>query len=123
MITPGVGISGHLLELFPSSLTNLSHLPAYGILTWLLAVGLRGREWPQPIAVFVAAQGALAFGIWMEILQGFVPGRVVDVGDIFLNAAGIGMVSFMIGTEMLPIAGGRGVVQVATASKRGCSAS
>ena len=38
---------------------------------------------------------ALIFGIWMEILQGFIPGRVVDSGDIMVNAVGIGVAALL----------------------------
>jgi VanZ family protein len=125
LITPGVGISGRLLELFPRPLSEFSHLPAYALLTWLLAIGLRGREWPRTVALWVGAQAALVFGIWMEVFQGFVPGRVVDIGDVLMNAIGIGVTSLMIGLRVLPIDGPRRGwgIRLLMEWKRGCKAS
>lgn len=124
LITPGVGISGRLLEFFPRPFSEFSHVPAYGLLTWLLASGLRGREWPRGVALCVAVQAALVFGIWMEVFQGVVPGRVVEIGDVLMNAMGIGAASLLIGLRLLPIDeasrrwGFRRVLDI----KRGCSA-
>lgn len=38
-----------------------------------------------------ALQFTLVFGIGMELLQGFVPGRMPSVGDASANAAGVGL--------------------------------
>jgi VanZ family protein len=68
---------------------------------------------------------ALVFGIWMEVFQGVVPGRVVEIGDVLMNAMGIGAASLLIGLRLLPIDeasrrwGFRRVLDI----KRGCSAS
>jgi hypothetical protein len=125
MITPGVGMSGHLLELFPRPLTNVSHLPAYGVLTWLLASGLRGRDWPRAVALCMGAQAAMVFGIWMEVCQGLVPGRNVEIGDVLMNAVGIGVASLMIGFRMLSIDGTSRcrAIRLVMGSKRGCKVS
>lgn len=100
MITPGVGIAGSLLALVPQPLTEYSHVPAYGLLTWLLTSSLEGRAWPKRNALWMGAIAAMVFGLWMEILQGFVPGRVVDIGDVASNAMGIGLASLLI--ELTP---------------------
>lgn len=100
MITPGVGIAGSLLALVPQPLTEYSHVPAYGLLTWLLTSSLKGRAWPKRTALWMGAIAAMVFGLWMEILQGFVPGRVVDIGDVASNAMGIGLASLLI--ELTP---------------------
>ncbi len=125
LITPEAGMSGRLLELFPRPLSEFSHLPAYGLLTWLLASGLRGREWPRAAALCVGAQAALVFGIWMEVLQGFVPGRVVEIGDVMMNTIGIGVTSLMIGLRVLPIdePSRRWGIHLLMPWKRGCKAS
>ena len=39
---------------------------------------------------------ALIFGLWMEIVQVFVPGRVVDMDDVLLNTVGIAMAAGLI---------------------------
>ena len=125
LITPGVGISGRLLELFPRPLSEFSHVPAYGLLTWLLASGLRGRDWPRSVALCVAVQAALVFGIWMEVFQGFVPGRVVEIGDVVMNGLGIGAASLLMGLRLLPIDDSRRRWRIRRLMepKRGCSAS
>jgi VanZ family protein len=96
IITPGVGICGALLALFPQPVTEFSHVPAYGLLTWLLTSGLRQRAWPKPMALLVGITLPMVFGLLMEVLQGFVPGRVVDVDDVALNAVGIGLAALCI---------------------------
>jgi VanZ family protein len=96
MISPGVGIFGSLIPMFPQSVTEMSHLPAYGLLTWLLSGVLQGYGWPQRSALWVAIVIALVFGVGMEFLQGFVPGRVVDSGDVLMNSVGIGMATLLI---------------------------
>jgi VanZ family protein len=125
LITPGVGISGRLLELVPRALSEFSHAPAYGLLTWLLASGLRGREWPRRVALCVAVPAALVFGIWMEVFQGVVPGRVVEIGDVLMNAMGIGAASLLIGLRLLPIDEPSRCWEYRRLldTKRGCSAS
>ena len=91
MISPGV-----LIALLPQWVTEMSHVPAYGLLTWLLSGVLQGYGWPQRSALFVAITTALVFGIWMEIVQGFIPGRIVDSGDVLMNSVGIGMATLLI---------------------------
>lgn len=100
MITPGVGIAGSLLALVPQPLTECSHVPAYGLLTWLLTSSLRGRAWPKRTALWMGAIAAMVFGLGMEILQAFVPGRFVDIGDVASNAMGISLASLLI--ELAP---------------------
>jgi len=95
MITPGVGLSGELITMLPQWLTESSHVPAYGLLTWLLVRGLLWREWPLNYAVLTAAAGATVFGLWMEIIQGSVPGRVVSMDDVIANGVGIGIAAFL----------------------------
>jgi VanZ family protein len=95
-ITPGDGVAGSLLTLVPQPLTEYSHVPAYGLLAWLLTSSLRKRGWPQWIALGVGAFAAMVFGLWMEILQAFVPGRVVDSGDVAFNSIGIGLAALLV---------------------------
>lgn len=96
MISPGVGIFGGLIAMLPQWVTEMSHVPAYGLLTWLVAGVLQGYGWPQRRALFVAITTALVFGVWMEFLQGFVPGRIVDISDVVMNGIGIGMAALLI---------------------------
>ena len=98
IITPGVGLAGSFLALFPQPVTEFSHVPAYAFLTWLLTSALRERGWPQQMALCVGVVAPMLFGALMEILQTFVPGRVVDIGDVAFNAMGIGVAALLIGT-------------------------
>jgi len=98
IISPGVGLAGSFLALFPQPVTEFSHAPAYALLTWLLTSALRERGWPHQMALCVGVVAAMLFGVWMEILQAFVPGRVVDIGDVAFNAMGIGVTALLIGT-------------------------
>ena len=95
-ITPGVGMAGALLALCPQGATNYSHLPAYGLLTWLLAKGLKQQGCSERMALRLAMAAAMMFGLCMEVMQGFVPGRFVEAGDVLLNAMGIGLAALMI---------------------------
>ena len=96
MISPGVGIFGGLIAMLPQSVTEMSHVPAYGLLTWLLSRALQGYGWPRRDSLLFAIITPLIFGIWMELFQAFVPGRVVDSGDVLMNCLGIGMASCVI---------------------------
>lgn len=40
MISPGVGFFGGLTAMLPQAVTELSHAPGYGLLTWLFAAGM-----------------------------------------------------------------------------------
>ena len=97
-IAPGDGVTGSLLVLVPQPVTEYSHAPAYGLLAWVLTSSLRKRGWPQWTALWVGAFAAMVFGLWMEILQAFVPGRVVESGDVALNSMGIGLASLFVAT-------------------------
>jgi len=71
-------------------INNLLHIPAYGLLTWLLNVAL--SEWKSPSvggwALPASCGIALAFGALLELAQCFVPGRSCTLGDFLLNGAG-----------------------------------
>jgi VanZ family protein len=96
LITPGIGVAGSLLASVPQPVSEYAHVPAYGLLTWLVTKSLWERDWPKRTALCIAAAGAMVIGIWMEILQGLVPGRVVDIGDVAFNAIGIGLATLLI---------------------------
>jgi len=94
--TPGVGIAGSMLAVLPQPVTEYSHAPAYALLTWLLTGGFRNRGWSKQMAFGSASWPPLVFGVWMELLQGFVPGRTVDIHDVTFNAIGIGLAALVI---------------------------
>jgi VanZ family protein len=102
MATPGVGIAGSMLAVFPQPVTEYSHAPAYALLTWLLTSGLRDRGWSMQMALWLAVMVAMVFGVWMEFLQGFVPARTVDIHDVGFNAMGIGLAALVIGAGPEP---------------------
>jgi VanZ family protein len=103
IISPGVGIPGQVITLLPQATLNVLHLPAYGVLTWLLTSGLRGWAWPRHVALCAGGSAAFVFGVWMEIVQAFVPGRVVDIGDVWFNTMGIGTAVLLVGCRLLPV--------------------
>ena len=68
-------------------LHNLCHVPAYSVLVFWI-VGLL-KAWDVKSGIFVKAViFAALYGILLEFLQGFVPGRTLSVGDMLLNTAG-----------------------------------
>ena len=88
-ITPGVGLFGGFIVMLPQWVTELSHIPAYGILTWLLTLSLQRHGMFRTNALLAGGLGATLFGMGMEFCQAFVPGRVVDAGDVMLNSVGV----------------------------------
>jgi VanZ family protein len=94
-LPPETGVTGSLLALVPRPVTEYSHVPAYALLTWLVTGSLKQRGWPKRTALCVGALSAMVFGLWMEGLQEFVPGRDVSIGDVASNAIGIGLASLL----------------------------
>lgn len=103
IISPGVGFFGGIIAMVPQWITDSLHAPAYGILTWLLVSSLHRRGWPRSYALFAAGAGAMVFGLWMEIVQGSVPGRVVSIEDVVTNGAGIAMMVVLILWNKMPV--------------------
>jgi len=68
-------------------LQNLLHVPAYGLLVWLVAkaMGL-GRAWQLALAAVACA----AFGGLLECAQAAIPGRFGSVTDMLLNGLVLG---------------------------------
>lgn len=91
IIAPGVGLSGHLLVQLPTWLVDWAHAPGYGILAILLTRGLQRRDWALGSALAMAVAAAFAFGLFTEFLQSSVPGRHPSLGDLWVNAIGIGI--------------------------------
>jgi len=80
-------LSGWDKEISPG-LQNLLHVPAYGVLVWLVAWAMRlGRLWH----LVVAAMGCAALGGLLECVQAAVPGRFGSLEDALLNAVGTGV--------------------------------
>lgn len=60
---PGIGLGGSLIELVPGNWRDAAHVPAYGLLAWLVTWGLRRRGWPVPQATGIGVLAAGVFGL------------------------------------------------------------
>lgn len=72
-------------------LSNLAHIPAYGILTFMWLKSFNGIAWRKgrglvSVAVFA---GLLLFSVSDEWHQSFVPGRTASMMDLGLDLLGI----------------------------------
>jgi len=67
-------------------LQNLLHVPAYGLLVWLVAKAMGvGRVWQLALAAVACA----AFGGLLECAQAAIPGRFGSLTDTLLNVGGV----------------------------------
>ena len=75
-------------SLEPVRAIDLLHVPAYGLLAWLVLAMLRdyGITWGKGIVVAVTL--AILCGTTVELLQHMVPGRVASLLDCVLNGIG-----------------------------------
>ena len=78
-------------SLIKEIISNLAHIPAYGLLTflWLKAFDKRKSSRQALIVNTLILMGMLFFAISDEIHQSFVPGRTVSCMDMGLNIVGI----------------------------------
>lgn len=66
------------------------HFLLYGLLAFLLHLGLRGRAWRLgPLALPLAALVVLAFGLGEEVAQLFSPRRRFEWVDLACNLGGV----------------------------------
>jgi VanZ family protein len=72
-------------------LSNLAHIPAYGVLAyaWLKSFGITVYKEKFPVTMIGVLMGLVLFSISDEILQSFVPGRTPSLMDIGLDLLGI----------------------------------
>ena len=91
LTTPGVGLVGELIAGVGSELMSWLHVPAFALLCWMIAEEFRRRDWPPLYAWTVAVGGTLVFGLWLEVLQGRVEGRVTAWEDLAVDALGIAL--------------------------------
>ncbi|MBW1643311.1 MAG: VanZ family protein [Deltaproteobacteria bacterium] len=71
-------------------ISNLAHIPAYSLLTFLWLKSFAGTESKNNIIVFSLILSGLAFfAVADEIHQSFVPGRTASFMDIGLDLIGI----------------------------------
>jgi hypothetical protein len=99
IISPEVGLAGHLLVQVPGSLLEWAHAPGYGMLAVMLTRGLQSRGWPRAYALPVAAAAAFVFGLWTEVFQGSVQGRGASIDDLVTDAIGIGLAMLLMPSE------------------------
>ena len=79
--------SGSLTE---QIISNLAHIPAYALLTFLWLKSFAGTESKNNIIAFsLILAGLVLFAISDEIHQSFVPGRTASFMDIGLDLIGI----------------------------------
>jgi VanZ family protein len=79
---------GHGHDILRQILNNMLHIPAYGLLTFLLI-----KSVPKFKYIYIFSfLFALAFGVLNEYLQSFAPGRYPSIMDVLLNVAGSGAV-------------------------------
>lgn len=69
---------------------NLAHVPVFAALAFCWLRALSNRQEISGAAYAGAALAAVACGAMDEWHQGWVPGRHASVGDLCLDAAGIG---------------------------------
>ncbi len=75
-------------EVSAGHLDKLVHVCEYLLFAWLLANALQASEVNGPRPARVAFLLATAYGAFLELLQGFVPWRSMDLLDAAVNAAG-----------------------------------
>ena len=79
--------SGSLSE---QIISNLAHIPAYALLTFLWLKSFAGATSKNLTAIgFLILTGIVIFAITDEIHQAFVPGRTASFMDIGLDLIGI----------------------------------
>ncbi|RKY32242.1 MAG: hypothetical protein DRP68_04015 [Candidatus Omnitrophota bacterium] len=65
---------------------NLLHIPAYGLLAYLVLCCFSLLKVRMYIFTFIIAT---LYGIFIEFCQSFIPGRFASLMDIFLNTIGV----------------------------------
>ena len=101
LTSPGVGVLGNVLVILPTDLLDWLHIPSFGLLTWVAVRGLQDRNWPFPYALSTGMIAALVFGLWIEVLQGSVEGRVTSFDDLLIDAVGIGLVGAILARRIV----------------------
>lgn len=80
-----------LFYCIPPSLQNVLHVPAYAVLAatwhWVLGAWLRSSR----AQTITACAIALAYGLFDEWHQSFVPGRYASLTDMVLNIVGVAL--------------------------------
>ncbi len=85
---PDTGEKGHLMDLASSTVKNVLHAPAYGLLALLWIFTLRDHGVTEHRRMCVAFLVASGYGALTELHQVWIPGRFPSAFDIMLNVAG-----------------------------------
>lgn len=85
----GIEDQGNLLALVSPRLQNFLHMPAYGVLALLWIAVLRRQRIPPPWPYGLALLLAAGYGVVLELVQLWVPGRYPSVTDGLLDIVGI----------------------------------
>jgi VanZ family protein len=88
-LTPAEENGEGWLDNISSGMQNFLHVPAYSILMILVTLSMSTSMRNRLVGIILSALCCFGFGIFMEYTQGLVPGRVVHVGDMLRNGAGI----------------------------------
>ncbi len=86
---PDTGDTGQGTAFVSSTIQNILHLPAYGLLGLLWILTLRTRGFPENRSIWLAILLSSTYGGLMEISQIWVPGRFPSFLDFCVNVAGI----------------------------------
>ncbi len=86
---PDTSLPENQFMLLSPTVQNLAHVPAYGVLALLWGFSLRNFGVPPLRAVLAAMTITFMYGVAIELVQAFVPGRYPSIQDCFLNASGI----------------------------------
>src|SRR5262245_23680844 len=89
LTSPGHGLLGEMIASLGSGLMSWMHIPAFALLCWLLAGLFRRRDWPPLYAWTAGAACTFVCGLWLEVLQGSVEGRVTTGEDLATDTLGI----------------------------------
>ena len=74
-------------------ISNLAHIPAYAVLTflWFKAFSYRGFGIRSKVFTLITLVCLLAFAVSDEFHQSYVPGRTASLMDIAIDALGISL--------------------------------
>ncbi|GEM_PF-1125927 len=86
---PGTETSQNALSNLPSTLQNLLHIPAFGILALLWIISLQYFSLSKKTVLRIAIILSAAYGGVLELYQTWVPGRFSSLEDFLLNCIGI----------------------------------
>ncbi|MBI3312397.1 MAG: VanZ family protein [Candidatus Omnitrophica bacterium] len=73
------------------SLDKLLHLCEYLLLAWCTVRASRASGFPQAKTLTVAFLFPVGFGVFLEAVQGLLPYRSAELGDIVANTVGAGL--------------------------------